>query len=154
MSSNGKTILTSHQHGNQKKICNKTWSCLPAGPTPKQGDRADQVAYPTQLGDQPVREAGNLKHKDPGPAYLWTARKVHTNTTTGLKRDESMHPLVVNEDIVLDEGENAETLNSYFSSQTDININTRHQKKLSEFRSSAIKTPHTFIFTPFTTEKC
>ena len=69
---------------------------------------------------------------------------------TGFKRKTSLTPLIVGDDILSDDTEKTEALNSYFCSQTDINISEQHLESLRIYKSNHPRTRHEFQFTPIT----
>ena len=69
---------------------------------------------------------------------------------TGFKRKTSLAPLIVGDDILSDDIEKSEALNSYFCSQTEINISEHHLESLRIYKSNHPRTPQEFQFTPIT----
>ena len=67
---------------------------------------------------------------------------------TGFKRSSTIPPLTVGDDILSEDHHKAEAFNSYFSSQTDIDVSNHHTESLERYKSNHIKTPHVFHFTP------
>ena len=61
-----------------------------------------------------------------------------------------MAPPIVENDLVSDDHRKAEALNSYFCSQTEINITDKYLQLVREYKSSYNSTQHTFQFSTIT----
>ena len=72
---------------------------------------------------------------------------------TGFKQNTLMAPLIVADDILSDDLQKTEALNSYFCAQTEINITYDHLQSLREYKTSHPRTPHDFHFTPITPQE-
>lgn len=69
---------------------------------------------------------------------------------TGFRSNSPMAPLIVGDEIITNNYEKSEALNSYFCSQTKIDVTEQHLKSLNEYSSSQAKTTREFHFTPIT----
>ena len=74
-------------------------------------------------------------------------------SVTGFKKNDTIPPLIMGEDILSDDDQKAEAFNTYFSAQTNISISNYNIEFLRKYRSNHIKTPHTFRFTEITPDE-
>ena len=69
---------------------------------------------------------------------------------TGFKQQSTIPPLTVGDSIFSEDLHKAEAFNSYFSSQTNIEVSDHHVNFLDNYKTRSNKTPHVFHFTPIT----